>query len=255
MTSVAVCRARRDRLGAPPLACFCQRVRVTECRRLNTAPSFVREDRFRGTGVAQSSSVSTSARANRADCFVLALLAISLATNLLLGIGVLRLAARPAPGAATPPAGPSAPAIGSLLPPLEALGADGSRERLTFEPSGRPTLLYVFAPGCGWCARNLDNVKAIFAGARHSHRLVALSLASEAGGFVDEVAVEVRVLVQPSPAAIEAYRLGSTPTTLVISPEGRVVKSWVGAYVDVIGKEVEAYFNVKLPGVQPEGRN
>ena len=38
--------------------------------------------------------------------------------------------------------------------------------------------------------------------------------------------------------------LGATPQTLVISPQGRVLKSWRGAYTGTVQEEVEAYFKV-----------
>lgn len=186
---------------------------------------------------------------------MLALLAVSLVTNVVLGMTVLRLAGRASPSAAMRAERAQAPAIGTLLPSLDAHGMGGGRELLTFEPGGRPTLLYVFAPTCRWCARNLDNVKAVFAAAQDTHRIVALSLAPEVGASVKDFPTHVRVLVQPSPAAYEPYRLGSTPMTLVISPEGRVLKTWVGAYTGEIGKEVESQFAVRLPGLVRETAN
>jgi len=47
-----------------------------------------------------------------------------------------------------------------------------------------------------------------------------------------------------------AYKVGGTPNTLVISPEGRVLKNWRGAYMDDLQREVEQYFEVELPGIR-----
>jgi hypothetical protein len=41
----------------------------------------------------------------------------------------------------------------------------------------------------------------------------------------------------------------STPLTLVISPQGRVLHSWAGAWVGRTLEEVEAALDVKLPGM------
>jgi hypothetical protein len=43
--------------------------------------------------------------------------------------------------------------------------------------------------------------------------------------------------------------LESTPQTIIISPDGRVMKNWVGAYGESLRPEVEAYFGIKLPGL------
>ncbi|MGE0887721.1 MAG: hypothetical protein AB7P14_29725 [Blastocatellales bacterium] len=53
---------------------------------------------------------------------------------------------------------------------------------------------------------------------------------------------------QPTEEAIEQLGLGSTPQTIVISPEGKVLKNWVGAYGSS-KPEIEAYFGVQLPGI------
>lgn len=37
--------------------------------------------------------------------------------------------------------------------------------------------------------------------------------------------------------------------TLVISPAGTVLKSWVGAYSGSTRQDVEAYFGIALPGL------
>ena len=48
---------------------------------------------------------------------------------------------------------------------------------------------------------------------------------------------------------ITSLGLGSTPQTIVISPEGKVVKLWTGAYVERLQPDVEGYFGVRLPGL------
>jgi hypothetical protein len=43
--------------------------------------------------------------------------------------------------------------------------------------------------------------------------------------------------------------LGSTPQTIVISPEGRVLKNWTGSYGEQVQAELEEYFQIRLPGL------
>ena len=47
-----------------------------------------------------------------------------------------------------------------------------------------------------------------------------------------------------TPAAIATYHLGSTPETIVVSPAGRVLKSWSGAFVGDTKNSVERFFGL-----------
>jgi hypothetical protein len=43
----------------------------------------------------------------------------------------------------------------------------------------------------------------------------------------------------------------STPQTIVIAPDGRVLKNWRGVYAQRSQPDVEAFFGVRLPGLTP----
>ncbi len=181
---------------------------------------------------------------NRADWLVLFLLSLSLATNVVLAVSVMRLAGRSSPS--TAPAREPLRA-GVTLPALSASAPDGQRVKIAFGPADSlPTLLYVFAPDCRWCAKNATNMRAVFDAARATHRIVALSLTADVGSEMGELPSHVRVLVQPNRETFEAYHLGPTPMTVVVSPTGRVTKVWTGAFEGQSKKEVEGYFAVKL---------
>jgi hypothetical protein len=45
------------------------------------------------------------------------------------------------------------------------------------------------------------------------------------------------------------YKLGGTPQTIVVSPQGQVTRIWSGAFAEDLQREVEDYFSVKLPGI------
>lgn len=62
---------------------------------------------------------------------------------------------------------------------------------------------------------------------------------------------ELKLTVYPglSPERVKAYKLGSTPQTIVISPEGKVLQDWAGACVGEQKSQVEAFFHVTLPGI------
>jgi len=48
--------------------------------------------------------------------------------------------------------------------------------------------------------------------------------------------------------------LGGTPQTIVISPEGLVLKNWKGAYAERVQTELEGYFQIRLPGLTSPSR-
>lgn len=48
------------------------------------------------------------------------------------------------------------------------------------------------------------------------------------------------------------YGLGSTPQIIIVSPDGKVLQNWVGAYTGVEQAEVEKFFGVTLPRLTAE---
>ena len=199
------------------------------------------------------SSASLPARATRADWFVLALLAVSLLGNIVLAASFFKLSSRVAAPTAAQAAPPSGPEPGTVLPSIDAQRLSGPRETIAFSGDARPTLLYVFTPSCQWCARNLENVRAVVEAAKDSHRIIALSLDPNAEDYVHQAKIDVPVYVRPSEEMIQSYRLGPTPQTLVVSARGEVLKSWTGVYSGATKKEVESYFKTVLPGFVREG--
>lgn len=43
--------------------------------------------------------------------------------------------------------------------------------------------------------------------------------------------------------------MGPTPHTILISPDGKVIKNWIGSFEGNYKKDIEQYFNLTLPGV------
>ena len=146
---------------------------------------------------------------------------------------------------------------GTALPAIEAVDAKGAAARLEVAGSagdgGRQgTLLYVFASQCGWCERNHANFQTL-AGAAEAKGYRVIALALDEGESLDQYvrrhAIRTPVYRKPSAATFKAYHLGSTPGMVVIAPDGRVDRHWLGAWSGKAGSEVEEYFGVKLPGV------
>lgn len=176
------------------------------------------------------------------DIFLLAILALSLSLNVLLGWKVQSLGSR----FQTPH---DKIIEGLTITAITAAGIDGKEKTIAFDIDGKPTVLYVFSPTCVWCERNLNNIKALENGVGHSYRFIGLSLSDKGlDEYVNSHQLSLPIYKQPSQESMRLLGLGSTPQTVVISPQGTVLKSWVGAYGSSM-PEVESYFGLKLPGV------
>ncbi len=141
--------------------------------------------------------------------------------------------------------------VGAVVPPIAATGLDGRSATVAYAGSDRLTVLYVFTPQCGWCARNLDNFTTLLKARSQEARFVGLSLSPDSvAEYVRAHELTLPVLTRLSAATMTAYRFGGTPQTMVISPQGRVIKNWPGAWTTKTQAEIEAFFHVRLPGLK-----
>ena len=168
----------------------------------------------------------------RFDYVLLVLLALSLATNVaVVGTVVLNQRAQGQPDVP----------VGAKLKPIAGTTADG---RSTFVSYGedRPTVLYVYSPTCAWCERNLAAISLLSKEAADRYRFVGVSLPSNKKEGSPAL---------PFPAVLTnaGGPFRSTPQTLVIGSDGRVVKSWIGAYIGNTKSEIEQFFSVQLPNL------
>jgi hypothetical protein len=115
----------------------------------------------------------------------------------------------------------------------------------------------MFAPNCIWCARNLANLKALIAQGKVRHRFVGLSLTNDMltlRHYVDDQRLDFPVFARLEGEPDAMRRLASSaPQTIVVSPEGIVIRSWTGAYTSDDAVEVESYFHLRLPGLATDG--
>jgi AhpC/TSA family len=183
----------------------------------------------------------------KADFLLLALLLASLMLNVYLGWSV----AGSKNGSAVR-ARPSELAEGAVVQPITVSDLSGKQETISFTDGGKPTVLYVLSPACKWCERNMQNIKTLAGPHGEAFRFIGLSLDEKnLNEYVAGNHFTFPVYKNPTPDTVRALGLESTPQTIVVSPEGRVLKSWVGAYGDRLRPEVEAYFGMKLPGLTP----
>jgi peroxiredoxin len=139
---------------------------------------------------------------------------------------------------------------GTVVPPFSATDIDGHMHTITYSDVSTPTVLYVLTPTCSWCARNMDDFRALSSTASTEYRFIGLSLAEDGlAQYVAKYDLRVPIYSRLSQGTLKAYKLGSTPQTIVISPSGRVLRNWMGAYTGEQQSQIEQFFRLKLPGL------
>ncbi|HEX6190138.1 MAG TPA: TlpA disulfide reductase family protein [Pyrinomonadaceae bacterium] len=137
--------------------------------------------------------------------------------------------------------------VGAWVPPLEVMDPSGKITVLSYSSSVSPTVLYAFSPDCGWCKRNLTSVRALAEQTANRYRFVGLSIGKDMTNYGDQHEVNFPVYVAASQANLSLYKLERTPHTLVISPDGYIVKSWQGAYIGDTTRQLRDFFGVEIP--------
>lgn len=181
-----------------------------------------------------------------AHVYLLVLLSASLGLNVFLA---LRLRSTPAYGEGG--RGLALLKEGASVSPFVGTDVHGLKRHVAFSDVDKPTVIYVFSLECIWCERNLANVRGLASSAASSHRFIGLSLRNHE---LSRLAAEARnlgfpVLSEVSPEVVRSMGLGGTPQTIVVSPDGRIIKNWEGAYGSSLQREVEEYFGTSLPGL------
>jgi len=139
---------------------------------------------------------------------------------------------------------------GDRLAALTAKDPQGQIAKLDYKNTNLPTVVFVISPTCGWCTKNIMNMRALFEKASDRYRFVGLSLSSDKLlNYVKENKLEFPIFTDLPYLPTRDYKLGGTPQTFVVSPNGEVMKIWTGAFAEGKQKEVEAYFGVSLPGI------
>lgn len=134
--------------------------------------------------------------------------------------------------------------------PIVAQDLIGQPTTISYNTSSLPTLLYIFKPSCGWCKKNELSINALAKQSAGKVRLVALSLSNEQlAEYINSWKPTFPIYTNLTSATISAYKLGSTPSTLLIAPDGKVLKVWTGAYTGEIQHQIEDYFKVTLPAI------
>jgi hypothetical protein len=142
--------------------------------------------------------------------------------------------------------------VGISLKSIPVAELDGNRRDIKLD-ANHWTVLYVMAPGCSWCARNLENIRTLASHSASTFRFIGLSNTAKG---LDQYLATTPLPFPVKVADIARFPAGlnvtSTPQMALVGPDGRVTRVWVGALGGGSQTEVEQYFNVKLPGWHEE---
>jgi peroxiredoxin len=138
--------------------------------------------------------------------------------------------------------------IGTAVPAVQVDDIDGKPVNLRFD-GDRATVLYVVSPTCGWCKRNADSFRALSASRSGQYRFVGLSTQAQDINKKEHGLEDLPVYTHAPEGLVNILKLGPTPTTIVISAEGTVLKAWVGAYTGATRADVSRFFQVTLPAL------
>jgi peroxiredoxin len=139
---------------------------------------------------------------------------------------------------------------GMSVQDLQGKDEQGNKVAKAFSEVSVPTVLYVVSPTCTWCARNAENVKFLAGHASDKFRFVGVSLSrGDLREYSSRAGYPFPLLNEIEPGVLKSYRPHGTPQTIVVAPDGKVLKSWEGAYAGSLQKEVEEWFHVSLPGL------
>src|SRR5665213_3539439 len=65
-------------------------------------------------------------------------------------------------------------ALKSDLRTIAVIGAEGTPQELKLG-NGKPTVLYIMAPTCHWCAENIENIRALAKAAGSQYGFIGIS--------------------------------------------------------------------------------
>jgi peroxiredoxin len=119
------------------------------------------------------------------------------------------------------------------VPAFTAYDADGNDVSIRYSPEAPRTLLFWFAPGCESCEGNIDFWNEIYDKYKDSPSMRYLGLCAgtpdEAREFIDTYRIQFPVICVTDKFIVEAYEGHVLPQTVLISPEGKIIKVWPGA--------------------------
>lgn len=182
----------------------------------------------------------------RADRFLLAVLALSLAANVVT-IYLWHHKGTTAGASFEAQTGSQMlPQRGTRLNSLQLVNDAGEPHRLQFGPGQLPTVVYVLSPSCKWCAANQTNINGLASRLENRYRVIGLSIVPHAQWNAEaESSYHFPIFFLQPDSPHPGFALNLTPETLVFSRDGALDQGWAGAYMDETGHQIATYFGVR----------
>jgi len=137
--------------------------------------------------------------------------------------------------------------IGAEVPAVDVTDASGRRITIGFGPNSLPTIIYWFGPKCKWCKRNEIQVQHLARELSGRYRFISVANSSDGlTEYLESSHCSRPIYTDKNGNLRDAYGLGSTPQTLVLSPEGELLKSWTGSYESDTRADIESFFGIRL---------
>jgi peroxiredoxin len=141
---------------------------------------------------------------------------------------------------------------GEAVPPIAGQGLDGQPGELAYKEDGRQHLLLFFSPNCTYCVRQASQWREVL-NKIDRNRFDVLGVVSsredrkavfehaEGSGYLNTRTPLPVLFVDDE--VLARYKLLATPTTLLVSGEGKIEHVWVGKWDDAQANEVAAALN------------
>ena len=137
--------------------------------------------------------------------------------------------------------------VGQVITAIAAIDESGTTRTVSLI-GDRPTLLYFSRRGCKWCERNQRNVDAL--GLQASARYRILELSPRGDGPIRGKSFGVERF-EVADSVMQQFGAQGTPYMFLLSPEGRIMKAWAGAFGPGLLPIINKTLDVELPGIVP----
>ncbi|MCD9007386.1 TlpA family protein disulfide reductase [Luteimonas sp. XNQY3] len=139
--------------------------------------------------------------------------------------------------APAPPEGVTVARRGDVIAPFEVPGLDGPALQLPAAYAGRPVLVNLWASWCGPCIEEMPELDR-FARQQGDNGVQVLGIALDDAGavraFLERIPVAYAIALDAPGPADAGVRLGNPrgvlPYTVLLSPEGRLLKQRIGPF-------------------------
>lgn len=139
---------------------------------------------------------------------------------------------------------------GQSVKSLSGIDINNEKQNLEWGQDNRKTLLFIFSPKCSFCVENMPTVKSILAKTdKASFRIVFVSLMNEGTmEFAEKYDIRnIPLFTEVDPVSKIEYEMKLTPQTILIDPNGKVEKVWIGLMLKSENKsEIEKSLNISL---------